>query len=142
MDSFKNPENFLTKLFKLYREKRIIIATNNNLRREYKSLVDGEDPFVTSLFDLIKTSKMQGLHLDLNDNIPCFTEGSIPEDLRNVSTALITKTEAKNREWGDAYLGISNNPGYVISTNLDHINDKPQRIKRRTQCKKLEQELY
>lgn len=141
MDSFKNPEKYFTKLFKLYNEKRVIFATNNKIRQGYKAIVvDGEDQFVKALFDLINTSMVQRLHFNLNDNIPCFTEGSKPEDLCNVSTALITKTEAENLDWGSALLRVSD-PGYVISTDLDHIDDKPQRIKKKTQCIELEKTL-
>jgi len=140
IDSFKNPEKYFTKLFKLYRDKQVIFATNKKIRQEYEKIVDSEDPFVKALFNLIKESMVQRLHFNLDDNIPCFAEGSKPEELCNVSTALITKTEAENSDWGSALLRFID-PGYVVSTDLEHIEDKPQRIKKKTQCSELEKTL-
>ena len=144
MDSFKNPDEYLPQLFKLYDEREIIFATSGKMRQEYKKIVDGKDTFVKSttqaLFELIKKSMVHRLHHNLDGDIPCFTEGSKPEDLFDVSTALITKTEAKNPDWGAAYLQHTDH-GYVISTDLEHINDKPQRIKKKMKCIELEKNL-
>jgi hypothetical protein len=144
IDSFKNPKEYLPKLFTLYDDRQIIFATNSKMRQEYEKIVDGKDTFVKSatqaLFQLIKKSMMNSLHFNLDGNIPCFAEGSKPEDIFDVSTALITRTEAENPDWGAAYLRHSD-PGYVISTDLEHINDKPQRIKKKMQCSELEKNL-
>lgn len=110
------------------------------MRRAYDEIDDGENEQIEAVLALIRKACKQRLHVELDEEVPCFTEGSKPEDLVRVSTALISKKDSTESDWGAALVRIID-PGYVVATDLEHINDEPKRIKAKSQCSTLEQYL-
>lgn len=127
-DSFKNPEPFLETLMKLFDERKIILATNKQMRANYEKIYDKDNSFMRALLELIKHSYAERLHVELNGEIPWFVNQALPEDVSGITIALVSIGDLSNSKgWRDArYEG--DNVGYKITDNIQEFFDKKTNI--------------
>jgi len=141
-ECFKNPKPYFAELMELHAQRKIIIASSKKMRNNYSQIYDENDDYMRHLKMLINSSRTQGLHIELGENIPSFVYGSFPKDIdENIGTALITHEEATNaEEWASAIYDPKN-INYIVRHNLKHIKDGPKRIAAKEPCYYLEDHL-
>lgn len=101
-------------------ERRIFIATNDQIRKGYKKLIKGNYN-AKRMRDLLRNAKIQGHHYELPNHLPTFTKGTEPAlFVGHVGFTLITILELSNAlHWAKSVNTVENQR--LVQTSIENI---------------------